>query len=71
MVPKQRNQCFPQLLLRMHRGSWMVPMVPDDFKVGIADDLQTCIHNALVFVCDGVQTTILSWESMYIWQLTI
>jgi hypothetical protein len=55
----------------MYRGSWMVPMVPDDFKVGIAYDLQTCIHTALGFVCDGVQTTILSWESMYMWQLTI
>ena len=46
-------------------------MVPDGFKVGIADDLQTCIHNALGFECDGVQTTILSWESMNILQLTI
>ena len=44
----------------MHRGSWMVPMVPDHFKVGIADDLQTCMHNALGFVCDVVQTAIFS-----------
>ncbi len=28
-------------------------MVPDYFKVSIADDLQTGIHNALGFVCDG------------------
>ena len=75
MVPpwfqKKRIRCFPWLLLRMRRGSWMVPMVPDDLMVGIADDLQTCIHNAVGFVCDGVQTAILSWESMHIWQLTI
>ena len=48
----------------MYRGSWMVPMVPDDFKMGVAGDLQTCYHNALGFVCDGVQTSIFDWESM-------
>ena len=49
----------------MHRGSWMVPMVPDDCKGDIADDLQTCIHTALGFVCDGVQATILCWEFIF------
>ena len=46
-------------------------MVPDHFKVGIADDLQTCMHNALGFVCDVVQTATFSCESRYILQLMI
>ena len=40
-------------------------MVPNDFELGVADDLQTCVHIALDFVCDGIRTSVFDWESMY------
>ena len=46
-------------------------MVPDDFKLGVAGDLQTCNNVAMGFICDGAQTANLDWELLYICKLTI
>ena len=40
-------------------------MVPDDFKLVVAGDLQKCNHIACGFVCDGVQTSLFDWEAMH------
>ena len=54
----------------MNRGSWMVPMVPDGFKMGIAVGFETCNDNALGFVCNGVQPTEFHWKFTDVLQFT-
>ena len=49
----------------------MGPIVPDDFKMGMAVGLQKCNDHAFGFVCEGVQATKFDWESMHHLQLTI
>ena len=49
IVPNQRIECFLFLMLRTHRGSWIVPMVPDYVKLGVAGELQTCSDIAFGF----------------------
>ena len=71
MAQQKLILCFPRVLSRMYTDSWMVPIVPDDFKLGVAGVLQTCSNIVSGLVCDGVKTGFVDWELLYICKLTI